>query len=109
VVNALRAAFYYSGRLKFWQAFQPQAGCLCFAMPELPRLNDLVGLADVCADYADRVFQGDERDRRVEQGANKLKCGCLLVALGGEPARATDGQMCTRRKSNEHVPTISYD
>jgi len=40
-VNTTHATRHHVRRQQQWQTTQPQTGCLCLAMPELPRLHDL--------------------------------------------------------------------
>jgi hypothetical protein len=51
-------------RCEFRQIFQPEACRFDFAVAKLPRLNDLIRLADSAANNAYRIFNGYMRDRR---------------------------------------------
>ncbi len=65
-VNPIISTRYNVCRLKWWQTFKPQAGCLRLSMPEHPRLNDL-RLSVVQPDDSlgvlvhDRVLNADPR------------------------------------------------
>ena len=42
-VNAVIPTLYNVCRFQFRQVLEPEAGCFRFPMPELPRLDDLIG------------------------------------------------------------------
>src|SRR5262249_51445170 len=58
-------------RLKGRKVLQPQARALYPRVTELPRLDNLVRLADVSRDSAGGVLDGDPRDIRVHQEPDK--------------------------------------
>ena len=73
------------------QSLEPEAGCLDLAMPELPRLDDLVRLANLGTDHADRVLDGDAVNRRIEEGTDKGQRIHLLLGAIFKPSCPADG------------------
>jgi hypothetical protein len=68
--------------------FQPQAGGFGFTVPELPRLNNLLGRSDGAADHAHRVFDGPALDWCIHKQAYKVEGICLLALLAVKVAAA---------------------
>jgi len=58
-VNPVFAAFHQIRRHQFWQALEPKASGLGFAVAKHPRLDHLVRLANPARNDAHRVFQRD--------------------------------------------------
>jgi hypothetical protein len=54
-------------------------------MPELPRLNNLIRLAYVCADDSYGIFQSNTFDRGVKEPAYETQCRFLLTPFEMEP------------------------
>jgi hypothetical protein len=88
------------------QVLQPETCCFCFSMPELPRLNDLIRLANPRADNANRILKSNVPDGGTKQVAHKLKRQTLLILLLVKPSCATDSQMRAWWVRNHQVPTI---
>src|SRR3990167_6669001 len=86
------------------EVLEPETGGLGFSVSELPRLDDLVGLADLGGDDGDGVFQGDGVDGGVEEDADELQGGGLFEALLLEPAGSGDGEVGTWRVGDHEVP-----
>ena len=78
------AAFNHLRRLQAWQVLEPQAGRLGFAMPELPRLDDLMGGGNRAADNADRVLDTPTVDWCRHQQPHKIQRLSLLTLLAVE-------------------------
>src|SRR5580692_10414516 len=76
-------------------------------MPELPRLDDLVRLADVGTDDTDGVLDGDPLDRSVHEGLYEAQRLGLLLALSLEPARPRDRQMRAGRMGHHEIPYVA--
>lgn len=67
-------------------------------------MNDLVGLAQVCTENADRVLQGNPRNGRLPQQANKRQ-GCGLFSLFvPKPSSTGRGQVSTGWMSDHQIP-----
>jgi len=60
------------GRFERRQILEPQTGRFSLAVPKLPRLDNLIRLADLAANDADGVFDADSRDRRIHQQPDKI-------------------------------------
>lgn len=90
-------------RNELGQALEPEAGCLGFGMPELPWLDDLIGLADFRADDTDGVFQRDALDRGIHKRPNEIESTTLpaICNLGREMPRSAHGQIGAWRMSDE--------
>src|SRR5690606_6987715 len=54
----------------------------------------------------DGVFKGDVRYWRIQQCADELKRFRLLLLLVLEPPRSGNGQVCTWRMKDRHVPSV---
>ena len=70
-VNPVLPAFDNLRVSQRWESFQPKARRFRLAMPELPRLDDLVGLAPHPGHDANRVLYRNIRDRRACQRHEK--------------------------------------
>ena len=77
------ASGYVVSRAEEGEVFEPEAGFLAGVVAELPRLDDLVRLADAAADDADRVLDGDAWYVRLHQ---TQKCECRWVRPLGSAA-----------------------
>lgn len=66
LVNACFPSFDYLRGLQKREILQPQARGFSLPMAVLPRLYDLIGLANVTADNGDWVLQRNAWDRRVK-------------------------------------------
>jgi hypothetical protein len=73
----------------------------------LPRLNDLIRLADGGADDAHRVFDAPAGDRGCHQQAHEVERLGLLALFAMEMPAAADGQMGAGWMGNHQIPTIS--
>ena len=93
-------------RLQEWKTFQPKTCFLGFAVPELPRLNNLVWLAPAARHQADGVLDSDLLDVGVGEQHEQVYRLYLLCLLILPPSSTTDGETSTRRKGNHHVPLI---
>jgi hypothetical protein len=91
MMNARSSSIDYVRRREFREPFQPKARGFDLAMPELPRLDDLVGLADSATDNADRVFDGNAWYRGIHQLMHELERLGLCMLLTLEPSRAANG------------------
>ena len=91
-------------RFKQRQILEPEAGCFRLPMPELPWLDDLIGLTPIGAEKPHGVFQGDARYRHLQQVAHKLQGHALLRELVLPPTGPAVGNMCAGREANHHVP-----
>lgn len=107
VVNARRTSGHDVSRNKFGKVFEPQAGCLGFAVTGLPRLNYLVRLAETCGHDADWIFNRDMINRAVEHRHKEPYGGFLLGAAILEPSRSAGRQIGARRVSNEQIPVFA--
>jgi hypothetical protein len=81
-------------------------------MPELPRLDDLVRLADLRRDDADRVLERDARDRRGQEQAHEVERLLLLARFSWNQrapltARCVQGGCAIIRSHRGVVPMIS--
>ena len=94
------------GRQEKRQAFQPKACSFDLAMPELPRLDDLVWLAPTCRHQADGIFDGDLRNIGIGEQHEQVYRLYLLVLPILPPSSAANGQMGARRMGNHHVPLV---
>src|ERR1700738_1558884 len=86
----LRPTIYDIRRSQFGQKFKPQTGRLYLTMPELPRLNDLIGLAPPRRKFTDRIFHCDTWNIRFHQIAHEFQGHALLAYFVLPPT-------CTRR------------
>src|SRR6185436_2225227 len=91
-------------RFQQWQRLQPETCGLDFPVSELPRLNNLVRLADAAADNTDRILQRNHRDGCVKQLTHKVDSGLLLHAFAMKPTCATHSQMRTWRMRDHQIP-----
>ena len=66
-MHARDSALHYVGRLQLGQALEPQTCRLGLAVSMLPRLDDLIRLADGCADPTDGVLECNARDVALHQ------------------------------------------
>jgi hypothetical protein len=73
-------------------------------MPELPRLDDLVGLADVAGDDRDGVLDGDLFDGCIHEQAHEGEGLRLFLALLVEPPRPAHGEVSAWRVSDHQIP-----
>jgi hypothetical protein len=73
-------------------------------MPELPRLYDLIRLANSRGYHTNGVFQGYARNITIKQAAHKSQRIFLFTPALCEPAGATDSQKSTGRVGNQHIP-----
>jgi hypothetical protein len=106
-VNAGLAPIDNGGGLQQRQVLEPEARCFGFAMPELPRLDNLVRLAYLAADDADGVLYGDAFNRRIHEGLNEIQ-GALLATVRNllcEVAGAGYRQIGAGRVGNHQVPS----
>jgi hypothetical protein len=78
-------------------------------VPELPRLNDLVWLADARGNDRDRILQGDARDWRVEEKPHELNRLALLLPLFLEPSCPADGKVSAWWVSDHEIPSAVQD
>jgi hypothetical protein len=87
---------------------QPQAGCLCLAVPKHPRLNNLIGLAINSGHNADGIFKSLARYLGINKAHKKINRRLLsaVPAFLFKPLRSADGKVCAWRESNHHIPTI---
>ena len=86
------------------QILEPQTCRLSFAMPKLPRLNDLIGLANVTANDANGVLQRDTWYGRRKQRFHEFQCFGLLHTLLPKPAGTAYGKVGTRRVRDHQIP-----
>lgn len=86
------------------QPFQPKACCLRFTVAELPRLNDLVGLANAARNHAYRVLNRNLRYWRIHQRLNEHQRLGLLLHLVFEPPASAYCQVRAGRVRNHQVP-----
>ena len=99
------------GGLELRQTLEPEAGRLGLTVTELPRLDDLVGLAPLGRHDAHRVLDGDLGDVSVGELHEEVD-GLLLSpvrALGCEPARSADSEVSAGWERNHHVPPVVDD
>ena len=108
-MNTWTATINNIGGNKFWQVFKPQAGGFCFAVAELPWLNDLIRLADLRAYDADGIFQGNFLDRCVEKPAHKSKRPLLFRFSVLEPPRTGNCKIGAGWMSDHDVPAITQE
>lgn len=102
-------AFHDVSRGQMRQSFKPEAGCLSFSMPKLPRLNNLVWLADFGTDDPYWILDCYPVTWPCHQQAHELK-GCFLVShLVLEPSGTGNREMSTRRKRDDHIPRNGPD
>ena len=93
-------------RLQKWKTFQPKTRSLGFAVPKLPRLDNLVGLAPATRHQADGVLYSDLRDVGIGEQHEQVYRLYLLCLFILPPSSATDRKTSARRKGNQHVPLI---
>ena len=93
-------------RLQEWKTFQPKTCSLGFAVPELPRLNNLVWLAPAARHQADGVLDSDLRDVGVGEQHEQVYRLYLLCLLILPPSSTANGETSARRKSDHHVPLV---
>ena len=93
-------------RLKLWEPFEPEARCLRLAVPELPRLNDLIRLPDLRRDHGYRVLDCNPGDRRCHEKTDKIERPLLptIRDLLCEMPRAAHGKVCAWRVSDHQIP-----
>jgi hypothetical protein len=92
-------------RHKLRQVLEPQAGRFSLAMPELPRLDDLIRLANAAADNRNRVLYCDPRYRGVHESVNELKRRLLFHYLVLEPPRTADRKMGAGGERDHQIPS----
>ena len=93
-------------RLQEWKTFQPKTCSLGFAVPELPRLNNLVWLAPAARHQADGVLDSDLWDVGVGEQHEQVYRLYLLCLLILPPSSTANGETSARRKSDHHVPLV---
>ena len=93
-------------RLQEWKTFQPKTCSLGFAVPELPRLNNLVWLAPAARHQADGVLDSDLRDVGVGEQHEQVYRLYLLCLLILPPSSTANGETSARWKSDHHVPLV---
>jgi hypothetical protein len=101
------AAFDHIAGLQTWQVLKPQASCLGFTMPELPRLDDLMGGGNGAADDADRVLDAPPIYWCRHQQAHKVEGFRLFTLLAIKMPAARYRQMRAWRVGNHQVPAIA--
>lgn len=75
-------------------------------MPELPRLDNLIGLTYSTGNNRDRVFYRYVLYGGIQQQADKIKGLLLLDSLVFEPASAADSKVSARWVGNHQVPVL---
>ena len=90
-------------RLQEWKTFQPKTCSLGFAVPELPRLDNLVWLAPAARHQADGVLDSDLRDVGVGEQHEQVYRLYLLCLLILPPSSTANGETSARRKSDHHA------
>lgn len=100
------SAFHDVCRLERRKVFEPETSRFGFAVTELPRLDDLVRLADFAADDADGVFDADARDGSVHEHTNEVQRLCLFFLPLFEPPRTRHRQKPARRMGNHQIPVF---
>jgi len=93
-------------RLQEWKIFQPKTCSLGFAVPKLPRLDNLVGLAPATRHQADRVLDSDLRNVGIGEQHEQVYRLYLLCLLILPPSSTANGETSARRESNHHVPLV---
>jgi hypothetical protein len=78
-------------------------------VPELPRLDNLVGPTPHPRHDANGVFDSDARYFRRRQKHEKPDCLLLLDPLFGEPPRTGYGQVGAWRVGNHEIPLLVQD
>jgi hypothetical protein len=73
-------------------------------VPELPRLDDLVGFANARGDHTDGILYGDTLDGSGHQSADELQGIGLLRGFFSEPSRSANGQMSAGRMRDHQIP-----
>ena len=91
------------------QVLQPQAGCFRFSVPELPRLDDLIGTTDGRADDGHGILQCDPWNGGIQESAHKIQGRSLFLPLVLEPPRSADGQMRAWWVGNHQIPSFIQD
>lgn len=86
------------------EVLQPQTGRLGFAVPEHPRLDDLVGGSHRRGDSPYRVFKSDHVDRSIEQEPYEIECFPLLSLSPLPPPSAGDSKVGTGWVCDHQVP-----
>lgn len=79
-------------------------------MPKLPRLNDLIRLANAAANAPDGIFQCDHRNIGIEQQLYKLQSVFSQSSPSGlsfVPMQPTGRQIRTRRVGNHKIPAAA--
>ena len=89
------------------QVLEPQASCLGFTMPKLPRLNDLMGGGNRAADDADRILDAPAINGRRHQQAHEIQRFRLLTLLAVEMPAAGHRQMRAWWMGNHQIPTVA--
>jgi len=107
MVDSRNASIDNLGRPEWRQSFQPETSRLRFTVPELPRLDDLIGLSIDCGHNAHRILNGDLGNAGFGQHQEEFNGLLLFLSSAFEPTRPTDGQVSTRRESNHQIKTIS--
>jgi hypothetical protein len=76
-------------------------------VPELPGLNDLVGLPIFRGHYADRILNGDSGTIRVNELHEELNTALLAAIrlLRFEMPGTANGQVRARGKCYDHIPS----
>src|SRR5690349_9967588 len=105
-VNPSLSTFNAMRRVQRRQVLQPQARCLRLAVPELPRLDDLIRLAHARRNHTDRVLDGDAVDGRGHEQLHEPDRVLLLLALLLEPPSSADAEVRTGREGDHHVPAV---
>lgn len=108
-MNPSHAALYNVRRDQLRKILEPEAGCLRLAVPELPRLDDLVGLAIDGGHDPDWVLDGDTWNRRIDQFHKETDGGVLFQFFVLPPAGARDGEVCAWRKSNHQIELVKTE
>jgi hypothetical protein len=105
-VYSVFSARYNISRLKFRQILEPKTGCLCFTVPELPRLDNLIGFAPLGRHYTDGVFYSYLFAGRIGNRQKETDCFGLSAVFTflAEPPCSANGQMGTGRKRYYHIP-----
>jgi hypothetical protein len=76
-------------------------------MSELPRLDDLIWLADTGAYDADRILQGNFSDGCGQQCLDKFQRIQLFALFVFKPTGTTDGKVRAGRMRNHQVPSVA--
>lgn len=85
-MNASRAAFNDIRRDQLGEILEPEAGCFNLAMPELPRLDNLVWFPVEPRHNANWVFDAHTRRRSIDARFEEPNSFPLLNLLRVKPA-----------------------